>query len=81
MASALTLAACSTTSRIPEGEYLFTGNKKTVYEMPTDSTGRPVALAPGVSSAISDAIAASPNNYIKMLDWRYPFPLGLWVYN
>lgn len=81
VAAALTFAACSTTSRIPEGEYLFTGNKKTVYEMPTDSTGRPVALAPGVSSAISDAIAASPNNYIKMLDWRYPFPLGLWVYN
>ena len=81
VATAVLLAACSTTRRIPEGEYLFTGNKKVDYIVPTDSAGKKQKLAPGLEDAISDAIAAAPNNYFKMLDWRYPFPLGLWVYN
>jgi len=74
-------AACSTTRRIPEGEYLFTGNKKVQYVLQPDSAGRPQKLPEGLGEAIGDAIAAEPNNYIRLLDWRYPFPLGLWVYN
>lgn len=75
------LAACSTTRRIPQGEYLFTGNKTTRYVLPADSAGRPQKLPAGLTDAIDEAIFAKPNNYIKMLNWRYPFPIGLWVYN
>lgn len=78
---ALLLASCSTTRRIPEGEYLFTGNKPVHYVMPVDSAGRAEKLPEGITEAVGEAIFAKPNNYIKMLDWRYPFPLGLWVYN
>ena len=81
LAAVLLLAACSTTRRIPEGEYLFTGNKKIQYVMAADSAGKPQKLPEGVADAISEAVAAEPNNYFKWLDWRYPFPLGLWVYN
>ena len=59
VATAVLLAACSTTRRIPEGEYLFTGNKKVDYIVPTDSAGKKQKLAPGLEDAISDAIAAS----------------------
>ncbi|MDE6498143.1 MAG: BamA/TamA family outer membrane protein [Muribaculaceae bacterium] len=79
--AATVLAACSTTRRIPEGEYLFTGNKKVNYVLPRDSAGKTEKLPEGLVEDISSTIAASPNNYIKMIDWRYPFPLGLWVYN
>ncbi len=79
--AALLLPACSTTRRIPEGEYLFTGNKKVDYVLPRDSAGKPAKLPEGLVDDISSTIAAAPNNYIKMLDWRYPFPMGLWVYN
>lgn len=79
--AALLLAACSTTRRIPQGEYLFTGNKATQFIIPADSAGRPGKLPPGLTDAIDDAIFAKPNNYIKLLNWRYPFPIGLWVYN
>ena len=75
------LAACSTTRRIPQGEYLFTGNKTTRYVLPADSAGRPQKLPAGLTDAIDEAIFAKPNNYIKMLNWRYPFTIGLWVYN
>lgn len=81
LAAVLALASCSTTRRIPEGEYLFTGNKRVQFDTPADSAGRPGRLPEGLAGDIADAIAASPNNYIKMLDWRYPFPIGLWVYN
>ncbi len=80
-AAVLMLAACSTTRRIPEGEHLFTGNKKVLYHMPADSAGRPDMLPEGLKEGIGNAVFAAPNNYLKILDWRYPFPLGLWVYN
>ena len=72
----LLLAGCSTTRRIPEGEYLYTGIKKFDVEQ-TDSTRVPAA----VRSALRGAVDVAPNNYWKLLGWRYPFPLGLWVYN
>ncbi|MBD5214746.1 MAG: BamA/TamA family outer membrane protein [Bacteroidales bacterium] len=73
----LLLAACSTTRRIPDGEQLYTGVRKVVINAPTDST----RLAEGLASELSDVVDVAPNNYFKLLKWRYPFPLGLWVYN
>lgn len=67
--------SCSTTRRLPEGEILYTGMKVQIEK--SDSAKVPS----GVASAVSDAVDVAPNNYIKMLHWRYPFPLGLWVYN
>ena len=73
--SLVLLGACSTTRRIPADEMLYTGMKVAIAK--SDST----AIPSGVSSDIKEAVDVAPNNYIKMLHWRYPFPLGLWVYN
>lgn len=80
VSAALLAASCSTTSRIPEGETLYIGTKKIEY---TDTTadGRRVSLPSDLVTSISEAVDVAPNNYIKMLRWRYPFPLGLWAYN
>ncbi|MEZ3521124.1 MAG: BamA/TamA family outer membrane protein [Muribaculaceae bacterium] len=70
------LQSCSTTRRLPEGEILYTGVKK--VDIQADSaSGVPSAMA----SAIRTSVDVAPNNYFKLLKWRYPFPLGLWVYN
>ncbi len=72
----VTVCSCSTTSRIPADDLLYTGVKK--VDIARSDSGRiPAALA----EQIDEAVAVAPNNYIKLLDWRYPFPLGLWVYN
>ena len=70
----LVLWACSTTRRIPDDDQLYTGIKNIVYR---DSAPVPAAL----KSEISEAVFVKPNNYWSLLGWRYPFPLGLWVYN
>lgn len=72
----LVLASCSTTKRIPEGELLYIGTKNIEYITP-DTVTVPTAL----KSNIADAVDVAPNNYFALLKWRYPFPLGLWVYN
>lgn len=70
------LQSCSTTRRLPEGEILYTGVKN--VDIQADSaSGVPSAMA----SAIRTSVDVAPNNYFKLLKWRYPFPLGLWVYN
>lgn len=74
-AAMLLLAACSTTSRIPEGEQLYTGIDKITYA--PDSMHVPRSL----ESAISDAMFVRPNNYWSFIGRRSPFPVGLWVYN
>ena len=68
--------SCSTTRRLPNGEQLYIGTKKIEY---TADESSPVP--PELRSQIKDAVHVSPNNYLKLFDWRYPFPLGLWVYN
>lgn len=73
----LTLASCSTTRRLPKGEQLYTGVKK--IEISTLPDGS--AIPEGLASQLKETVDVAPNNYIKMLHWRYPFPLGLWVYN
>ena len=77
-AVAFVVAACSTTRRLPEGEQLYTGIKAIDYVYSTDTTP-PVPEA--LREEISTALFVKPNNYLSLLDWRYPFPLGLWVYN
>ncbi len=78
-AAASAVWSCSTTSRIPEGELLYTGTsikyeksefEDTVYTVPSE-----------LQSDLLEAVDVAPNNYFKLLRWRYPFPLGLWVYN
>ena len=72
----LMAASCSTTRRIPDDEILYTGVKG-ITIAPSDSMKVPAAMA----SAIKSAVDVAPNNYWKLVGWRYPFPLGLWVYN
>lgn len=70
------LCSCSTTRRIPSDEILYTGIKK-IEVAKSDS----MRISDGITSQIKQAVNVAPNNYIKMLNWRYPFPLGLWAYN
>lgn len=72
----LMAASCSTTRRIPDDEILYTGVRG-ITIAPSDSMKVPAAMA----SSIKSAVDVAPNNYWKLVGWRYPFPLGLWVYN
>ncbi len=75
---AAAVAACSTTRRIPSDEILYTGVKKIVIDYPkTDTIGE----APGLASDVKDAVNVAPNNSLISPYIRYPFPIGLWVYN
>lgn len=74
----LLLAACSTTRRVPEGDHLYTGLKGVDYKYSTDTTAH---IPDEVQEAIFTSVDVAPNNYWKLVRWRYPFPLGLWVYN
>lgn len=80
MIAALILGACSTTRRIPQGELLYTGTKsiKYVIDNPGDTLYN---ISSELKSTLLDAVDVEPNNYFALLRWRYPFPLGLWVYN
>ncbi len=78
IAIALAVASCSTTGRIAADEQLYIGLKGVDYAYPSDTAAR---VPENVSEAIFNSVDVAPNNYIKMLRWRYPFPLGLWVYN
>ncbi len=72
--------ACSTTSRLEEGEVLYTG-VKSIKINPSGDEKLPSALV----SDLDQAVAVRPNNSTPLLypysNFRYPFPLGLWVYN
>lgn len=69
-------AACSTTSRLAEGEVLYTGVKKIQYNQ-LDS----VNIDPDVKDLIFSAVNVKPNNPLYSPYIRSPFPIGLWVYN
>ncbi len=74
--AALALGACSTTRRIPSDDQLYIGLAGIDYPK-NDSIPFPDDL----KSSIRESVNVAPNNYWKLLGWRYPFPLGLWVYN
>ena len=68
------LAACSTTKHLPEGEVLYTGQKSTIFLNPGKTSVGETAMV-----EVEAALYKAPNNSIFGI--RYPFPLGLWVYN
>jgi outer membrane translocation and assembly module TamA len=71
-----TMASCSTTSRLAEGEVLYTGVKKLKYNE-LDSA----KIEGGVKDQIFTVINVKPNNPLYSPYYRTPFPIGLWVYN
>lgn len=74
--SALLLAACSTTSRLPKDEVLYTGVKKIKLDSPEG-----VKVPGGLASQVKQAVNVKPNNSLYSPYYRYPFPVGLWVWN
>lgn len=75
-AMALLVAACSTTRRLPDDEILYTGVKKIAISSPEGQ--KP---AEGLAGDVKTAVNVKPNNSLISPYVRYPFPLGLWVYN
>lgn len=72
----ITVSSCSTTRRLGPDDVLYTGVKKidiTTYEKEP--------MAPGLQSSVKNAVNVAPNNCLISPYLRYPFPLGLWVYN
>ena len=78
LALVIVTGSCSTTRRIPEGEYLYNGVKD-IKIVPTDDDKLPAALV----ADIKEAVDVKPNNPIPVIRpyRRSPFPIGLWVYN
>ncbi len=70
-------SACDTTSRIGEGEVLYTGVKK--IRMEPEQKG--VKIESDAESAVKEALSVKPNNALFSPYVRWPFPFGLWVYN
>lgn len=69
------ITGCSTTRRIPEGELLYTGLKGVDFKVPDNEK-----IGEGVEEHVTDAVSVKPNNALTA-SIRYPFPLGLWLYN
>lgn len=67
---------CSTTKRIAAGEILYTGVKKVEIKTPDG-----IKIPSDLESQIKEAVNVPPNNCLISPWLRYPFPLGLWVYN
>ena len=73
----LIVASCDTTSKLGDGEVLYTGVKKMRIEPEAEG----VKLLPDAESAVRDALSVKPNNALYSPYVRWPFPFGLWVYN
>ena len=73
----LIVAGCDTTSKLGDGEVLYTGVKKMRIEPEAEG----VKLLPDAESAVRDALSVKPNNALYSPYVRWPFPFGLWVYN
>ncbi len=72
----LVIVSCSTTRRLGPDDVLYTGVKKIEYDHP-DS----LKLPESVTSDVFDVVNVKPNNVLYSPYYRWPFPLGLWVYN
>lgn len=71
------LWGCSTTRRIGDGEILYTGLKGVEISTPGNDK-----FPAELKASLTDAVAVKPNNaLLGSSSVRYPFPLGLWVYN
>lgn len=73
----LVATGCSTTRRLGPDDILYTGVKKIDIQTPSKDQD----AAPGLSDAVLSAVNVKPNNCLYSPYLRYPFPLGLWVYN
>ena len=77
MAAVVTLAACSTTSNLPEGEVLYTGMKKTQYVVSDSDTH-----FANVKEEIEAALACKPNGaLLGSAYYRSPLQMKLAVFN
>lgn len=73
----LLATSCSTTRNLPEGEILYTGISRIEVSGPADSVYRET-----VAEELEAALAYPPNNAILgSSSYRFPFPMGLWIYN
>lgn len=71
------LAACSTTSAIPDGEQLYTGMKSTKY-----SNYQSNKHFYDVKEELDVVLATKPNAaWLDSPSMRSPFPVGLWIWN
>ena len=71
------LASCSTTKNIPEGDQLFTGLTKIIYD-DYEKNDNFVATQEEVEAAL----ATAPNGALFGSSYhRTPFPYGLWIWN
>ena len=77
-ALAVSVTSCSTTRRLGADDVLYTGVKK-IDIVPSEGEKVPS----GVAEEVKNAVNVRPNNSLSWLSpyYRYPFPLGLWVYN
>ncbi len=66
---------CSTTRKIPEGEYLYTGLKGVVIA-PDTAHGESAAFPEDLHEVLTEAVDVPATQKL----W-YVIPLGLWVYN
>lgn len=77
LCSAALLAACSTTSALPEDEQLYIGIDKVKY-----SNYEPGDHFTATQEEVEAALAAEPNGALfGSSRIRSPFPIGLWVWN
>ena len=79
--SVILATGCSTTRRIPEGEILYTGVKKVTYIKSENTNGVKTNIPSGLEEQVAQSINVAPNNSLISPSVRYPFPIGLWVYN
>ena len=77
MAFLFILAACSTTSAIPDGEQLYTGMEPTKY-----SNYKRNQHFNDVKEELDLVLATKPNAaWLGSPSVRSPFPVGLWIWN
>ncbi|MCQ2095779.1 MAG: BamA/TamA family outer membrane protein [Bacteroidaceae bacterium] len=79
LAITVILAGCSTTSNLPEDEYLYIGIKdmNVVNRDSSDADVEALAL-----EEVKSALSYAPNNsFMGSSSVRLPLPIGLWCYN
>ena len=77
LSASLMFWGCSTTKNLPEGEVLYVGQKKTIFDKEVDGRVGGTAM-----SELEGALNKAPNNSLMgSTRVRYPLPIGLWYYN
>lgn len=74
---AATLASCSTTRRLAQGEVLYTGVRKMTFTSAVDT----MRIPGEVVSAAQKPLNVAPNNALWSPYWRTGIPVGLWAWN